>query len=110
MAERVRWETAWPGDAPGQVLVEFRHSPDYEPCAAIVDDQPEYVGIHLEVRMRAESTWERQSLERHVAAVTLPFDPADRPFRDVRPRRPSDGMSADVTHHLDPDRDPPRTL
>jgi hypothetical protein len=104
VAIRARWSKAWLDGAVGVVLLEFWASPDVEPVEAVFDEQPDYVGLVLYVDSRPGTEWMRQSLERHVAEVTLPVSIGARRLRDVRPRRPP-GITVAARHNFDPDRD-----
>ena len=84
------------------MLVDFSASPDFEPVSAIVDDQLEYIGLVLELRVRQSSIWLRDSEAHHVACVRLPFEHRNRPVKDVRPRGTS-GVEVPAAHFDDPD-------
>jgi len=104
---RVRWQRAWI-EADDTVAVEFFTTPDVVPGRAVLDDQPEYIGLLLTVTGRPHESapgtmpWQRQSLERHVAAIDLPFAHGGRSVRDVKPRRPP-GVDVPARHLVDPD-------
>jgi hypothetical protein len=105
--ERVRWKKAWL-EADATVAVEFWATPDVVPAEAKLDDQPDYIGVLLAVTDRhrqvvpGTTPWQRDALERHVAAIDLPFPHGGRPIRDAKPRRPP-GVTAPARHLVDPD-------
>lgn len=107
---RVRWTKAWMEDET-TLAVEFWDSPDVVPHEAVLDEQPDYIGLMLTVTPRPKeprpgvTEWTRQVSERHVAEIRLPFASGDRTMRDVKPRRPP-GVTVSAIHLVDPDDDP----
>ena len=103
---RARWTVAWV-DVDDTVAVEFWHSPDVIPDEVVVEEQAGSIALMLTVKARPQDvppngmTWQRQSLERHVAGAKLPFQHGERPIRDAKPR--PTGIAVPASHLLDPD-------